>query len=95
MNKINELSNLSSLSHIDVIGVTEIWLHGELKDHEASLLGYVLYRLCRRSGKRGGRVALYLKSDVLQRMPPLLPSLSSLFEIALLVNSLASLRKQF
>ncbi len=44
MNKLDELNNLASLSHIDVIGVTETWLHDALKDHEVSLSGYVLFR---------------------------------------------------
>ncbi len=43
-NEIDELSNLSSPSHFDLIGVTGTWLHNELKDHEVSLPGYVLLR---------------------------------------------------
>ncbi len=31
--KLDELNDLASLSHIDVIGATETWLHDELKDH--------------------------------------------------------------
>ncbi len=42
MNKLDELNNLASLSLIDIIGVTETWLHDELKDHEVSLPVYVL-----------------------------------------------------
>ncbi len=38
MNKLDEHNNLASLSHIDAKGVTETWLHDELKDHEVSLL---------------------------------------------------------
>ncbi len=44
MNKLDELNNLASPSHIDIIGVTETWLHYELKDHEVSLPGYDLFR---------------------------------------------------
>ncbi len=42
MNTTDEHNNLASLSHIDVIGVTETWLHCELKYHEVILPGYVL-----------------------------------------------------
>ncbi len=42
MNKLDELNNLASLGHINIIGVTETWLHDELKGHEVSLPGYVL-----------------------------------------------------
>ncbi len=58
MNKLDELNNLASLSRIDVIGVTETWLHDELKDHEVSLPGYVLFRHDRPSCKSGGGVDL-------------------------------------
>ncbi len=54
MNKIGELCNLASPSHIDVIGETEIWLHDELKDHDAILPGNVLIGYNRPSKKRGG-----------------------------------------
>ncbi len=30
--KIDEISNLARISHIDVVGVIETWLHDELKD---------------------------------------------------------------
>ncbi len=52
----DELNNLASLSHIDVIGITETWLHDELKDHEVSLPGCVLFRP---SSKRRRGVALF------------------------------------
>ncbi len=32
INKMDEISNLARISHIDVVGVTETWLHDELKD---------------------------------------------------------------
>ncbi len=54
MDKNDELSYLAILSHIDVIGVTVIWLHDELEDHEASLPGYVLFRQDCPLGKRSG-----------------------------------------
>ncbi len=44
MNKLDELNSLAILSHIAIIGVAETWLHYELKDHEGSLPGYVLFR---------------------------------------------------
>ncbi len=58
MSKFDELSNLVVLIHIDIIGVTEIWLHDELKDHEGHLPGYVLFR----QGELG--VALNVKSKL-------------------------------
>ncbi len=53
MSKFGELSNLVVLIHIDIIGVTEVWLHDELKDHEVNLSGYVLFRHGHPSSKRG------------------------------------------
>ncbi len=80
MNKLDELNNLASLSHIDVIGVTETWLHDELKDHEVRLPGYVLFRHDRPSGKRGSGAALYVKSNLRpQLITPPVPPPSPLF----------------
>ncbi len=72
-------NSLASLSHIDVIGVTETWLHGEPKDHEVSLPGYAHFRQdrpsCRRGGGGGGGggVALCVKSNLRPQLmtPPL------------------------
>ncbi len=64
MNKLDDLNNLASLSHIDVKGLTETSLHYELKDHEVSLPGYVLFRHDRPARKRGGGVSLYVKSNL-------------------------------
>ncbi len=64
MNKLDEPNSLATLSHIDAIGVTETWLHDELKDHEVNLPGYVLFRHDRPSSKRGGGNALYVKSNL-------------------------------
>ncbi len=75
MNKLDELNNLTSLSHINLIGVTETWLH----DHELSLPGYVLFRHDRPSSKRG-EVALYVKSNLRpQLITPPIPTPSPLF----------------
>ncbi len=80
MNKLDELNNLASLSHIDIIGVTLTWPHDEIKDHEVSLPGYVLFRQDRPSSKRGEGVALYVKSNLRpQLMSPPLPTPSSQF----------------
>ncbi len=74
MNILDELNNLACLSHIDMIGVTETWLHDELKDHEVSLPGYVRFCQDCPSSKRGG-VALYVKSNLRpQLMTPHLPT---------------------
>ncbi len=64
MNKFGELNNLTSLSHVYIIGVTKTWLHDEIKDHEVSLPGNVLFRQDRPFSKRGGGVALYVKSNL-------------------------------
>ncbi len=82
MNKLDVLNNLANLSHIDVIGVTEAWLHDELKDHEVSLPGYVPFRHYHPSSKRGGGggVALYVKSNLQpQLITPPVPTPSLLF----------------
>ncbi len=77
MNKLDELNNLACLSHIDVIGVTETWLHDELKDHEVSLPGYVLFLHDRPSSKRGRGVAPYMKSNLRpQLITPPIPTAS-------------------
>ncbi len=85
MNKLDEPGCLASLSHIDVIGVTEIGPHDELKDYEFSLLGYVLFRHDRPSSKREGGVALYVKSNLRpQLITPRIP-----FPFPLFVNLIA------
>ncbi len=71
MNKIDELNNLASLSHIDVIGVTETYLRDEFKDHEVRLPCCVRFHQDRPTSKRGG-VALSVKPNLrLQLMAPL------------------------
>ncbi len=50
-NKFDELNNLASLSHINIVGVTVTWLHGEHKDHEVSLPGYLLFNQNRPTAK--------------------------------------------
>ncbi len=79
MNKLDELNNLASLSHIDVIGVTETWLHDELN---VSLPGYVLFHHdCPSSKRGGGGVPLYVKSNLQPKLiTPPVPTSSPLFE---------------
>ncbi len=78
MNKLDELNSLASLSHIDVIGVTETWLHDELK---VSLPGYVLFHHdCPSSKRGGGGVPLYVKSNLQPKLiTPPVPTSSTLF----------------
>ncbi len=64
MNKIDDFKHLMSLSHIDLIGVTQTRQHNEPKDHNVNLQGCALFHPDRPSSKRKGRDAPYEKSNV-------------------------------
>ncbi len=47
--------------------ITETWLNYDVTDAEVSLENYNIFRGDRQSGRRGGGVALYVKSEILPR----------------------------
>ena len=53
-NKITELSYLIIKQDIDILAVTETWLHKNIDTHLVDIEGYILIRLDRTTGKRGG-----------------------------------------
>ncbi len=55
LKKTEELTDLARQKNLDMIGVTEIWLHDGIRDYEICLPGYTLFRQDRPSQKRRGR----------------------------------------
>ncbi len=77
LNKTEELADLAQQKNLDIIGVTETWLHDGLRDDEIGLPGYTLFRQDRPFQKKGGDVILYVKSNLLPQrvlLPPTTPS---------------------
>ncbi len=58
--KKEELADLARQKNLDIIGVTETWLHDGLRDDEICLPGYTLFRQDRPSQKKEGRYFLLL-----------------------------------
>ncbi len=73
LNKTEELADLAQQKNLDIIGVTETWLHDGIHDDEICLPSCTLFRQGCPSHKNRGGVILYVKSNLLpQRV--LLPS---------------------
>ena len=51
-------------NHVDVIAITETWLNPEIPDGPVSLTDFSIVRNDRASGKRGGGVCAFIKSDI-------------------------------
>ena len=62
--KIDELQVVTQQNHIDVIAVTETLLNPEIPDGPVSLTDYSMVRKDRASGKRGGVVCAFIKSNI-------------------------------
>ncbi len=60
--KFNELTLLLPATQPSVICVTETWLTPSVSEPEVTLDGYTLFRSDRAVPRRGGGVALYVKS---------------------------------
>ncbi len=60
LNKTEELADLAQQKNLDIIGVTETWLHDGIRDDGICLPGYTLFRQDRPSQKKGGGVILYV-----------------------------------
>ena len=54
----------SRQNHVDVIAITETWLNPEIPDGPVSLTDYSMVRKDRASGKRGGGVCAFIKSNI-------------------------------
>ncbi len=44
LNKTEELADFDQQKNLDIIGVTETWLHDGIRDDEICLPGYTLFR---------------------------------------------------
>ncbi len=62
LNKTEELAGLARQKNLDIIGVTETWLHGGIRDGEVCLPGYALFRQDHPSHKKGGGLSSTLNS---------------------------------
>ncbi len=92
LNKTEELADLAQQMNLDMIGMTETWLHDGILDDEICLPGYTLFRQDCPFQKKGGGVILYVKSNLLPQrvlLPPTTPSprYVSLIVCELLFNS--------
>jgi Endonuclease-reverse transcriptase len=64
-NKIDELTLRCLDEDIDIVGVTETWLHADISDSEINIPGYEVFRRDRkgRGSARGGGVLLYVRDS--------------------------------
>ena len=63
--KVNEVENILTSHHIDILGIAETWLESGISDGEVSIPGFRLYRKDRPT--RGGGVAMYCHNRLLTR----------------------------
>ena len=66
MGKREELEMEVRRREIDIIGITESWMHDGIEDREVNMEGFTLFRRDRGRGdkKRGGGVLLYVSNDL-------------------------------
>lgn len=77
-NKLHEFQGLVYGHNLDVVAVTETWLHDGYLDNEIlSADFYTIFRKDRESSKRGGGVLLAVKADILAYRRPDLEPLNS------------------
>ena len=67
--KREELQLMMLEQNVDILGITESWMHGAVNDAEVSRIGYRMFRKDREmnsaTGKcRGGGVLLYIREDM-------------------------------
>ncbi len=65
--KLGEVSILINTFSVDILCISETWLNYDVTDAEVYLENHNIFRGDRLSGRRGGGVALYVKSEVLPR----------------------------
>ena len=62
-NKLNEFHDLVIMKKVDVVAVTETWLHQGILDTEILDSNYIIFRRDRPQQQRGGGVLICVKSD--------------------------------
>ena len=62
-NKLNEFHDLVKMKNVDVVAVTETWLHQRILDTEILDSNYIIFRRDRPQLQRGGGVMICVKSD--------------------------------
>ncbi len=65
--KLGEVNILINSFSVDILCIMETWLNYDVTDAEVSLENYNIFRGDWPSGRRGGGVALYNKSELLPR----------------------------
>ena len=60
--KMSDLFYVVDVLRPDIVGITETWADDTVSDAELGIAGFDLYRKDRGNGRRGGGVALYVKS---------------------------------
>ena len=63
INKMDELKLLMAPKSLDVLTISESWLHSNIEDDEFNLPGYSCVRRDR-DGRRGGALITYIKPDL-------------------------------
>ena len=61
--KVDELTGLIYTKPVDIVAVTESWLHNAIENRLLQLNDYNLFRKDRITG-RGGGVCVYVKKDI-------------------------------
>ena len=67
--KREELQLMMLEQNVDILGITESWMHGTVNDAEVSMIGYRMFRKDREMNSaaskcRGGGVLLYIREDI-------------------------------
>ena len=60
--KIDELSAVMRLNHINIACITESWLNASVETDAINIDNFVCYRRDRQDGRRAGGVACYVDS---------------------------------
>ena len=64
MRKTDELEAVLITNSIEIACITETWLNESVPSGAVLISGYILHRNDRSDGRRGGRVAVYVREDI-------------------------------
>ena len=64
IDKIDEIRLIISKTKLDLLCISETWLHEKINDNMINVPGYTIVRRDRNSNKRGGGVCIYVRSNM-------------------------------
>ena len=64
IDKIDEIRLIISKTKLDLLCISETWLHEKINDNMINVPGYTIVRHDRNSNKRGGGVCIYVRSNM-------------------------------